>query len=91
MNVYGLSEAKIRQIEYLAIRQQRLRETKQNSDELMSFLGFDDIEDFTRVEPHQFIEFTNFKKSKKQICTKEKINCISKKRARKTQNEEVLS
>lgn len=50
----------MRQIEYIALRQQRLRETKQNSDELMDFLGFNDVEDFGTVGQDDFIDCSEF-------------------------------
>jgi hypothetical protein len=53
----------VRQIEQIAIRQQKLRETKQNSDELMSFLGFSDVEDFNCVAEDAFIHYTSFGES----------------------------
>ncbi|CDW83638.1 UNKNOWN [Stylonychia lemnae] len=89
VSVYGLSESKVRQIEYLAIRQQRLRETKQNSDELMSFLGFSDIEDFNDVQQHEFIEYTNYRT--KKVMIKDKIRCLSRNKTSLFTNVEALS
>lgn len=58
----------------------------------MSFLDFSDIQDFTQVEPHEFIEFTNSKpRSLKMICTKEKVKCIAKRKRNINSSEEVLS
>eukprot|EP00347_Sterkiella_histriomuscorum_P001434 403372051 len=60
ISIYALSENKVRQIELIALRQQKLRETKQNSDELMGFLGFDDVEDFSCPSEDAFIDYTRF-------------------------------
>ena len=58
ISIYGISEYKLRQIEYVILRQQRLKEIKHNSDELMDFLGFNDVEDFMTVGEDIFFEYS---------------------------------
>ena len=54
---YGCSENKVRQIEELAYRAQKMRETKHNSSSLMHFLDFEDVEDFSNPPPGAFEEY----------------------------------
>jgi hypothetical protein len=68
-----------------------LRETKQNSDELMSFLDFSDIEDFTNVQPLQFIEYTNSTTRSKKAIIKDKMKCLAKRERKLFSSDEALS
>lgn len=54
---YGCPEVRVRQIELLAYKAQKERETKLNSNSLMSFLDFEDILDFNNLPEGAFEEF----------------------------------
>lgn len=49
-------EQRIRHLEESIRREQRERETKLNAEELMKFLDFDDIQDFTQLSTQDFEE-----------------------------------
>ena len=47
---YGQDIEKLRQLEQVAIRELRERETKKHAKELTKYLNFEDVEDFTQAE-----------------------------------------
>ena len=47
---YGQDQERLRQLEQVAIRELRERETKKHAKELTKYLNFEDIDDFTQAE-----------------------------------------
>ena len=69
MNVHGIPEARILALEEKTLKDIKDRETRNNAEELLRYLEFADIKDFTKVSCKDFEEINFLSECESQIVT----------------------
>ena len=69
MNVHGIPEARILALEEKTLKDIKDRETRNNAEELLRYLEFADIKDFTKVSCKDFEEINFYSECESQIVT----------------------
>ena len=69
MNVHGVPEARILALEEKTLKDIKDRETRNNAEELLRYLEFADIKDFTKVSCKDFEEINFLSECESQIVT----------------------
>ena len=73
--MHGVPEARILALEEKTIKDMRDRETRNNAEELLRYLEFADIKDFTKVSCKDFEEINFYSECESQIVTENDSSC----------------
>ena len=75
INTYGVHETRINALEEKAIKDIKDRETRNNAEELLKYLEFDDIKDFSKVSYKEFEEINFFSECESENLTENESHC----------------